>query len=99
MPLFINKGTLLEPIRYNLFENPNTQVYFGLMLPGQYFENAVVRKKYTKNDVNEFGDVIIKFIPEDTLYLDPGKYFYEIKAILEDGSINTIIQKTEFWLQ
>ena len=99
MPLFINKGTQLSPIRYNLFENPNTQIYFGLTLPGQFFENAIVRKKYTKDDANELGDVIIKFTPEDTLYLDPGKYFYEIKAILEDGSVNTIIQRTEFWLQ
>ena len=69
------------------------------MIPGQYFENAIIRKKYTKDDANEFGDVIIKFTPEDTIYLDPGKYFYEVKAILEDGSVNTLIQKTEFWLQ
>ena len=91
IPLFINKGTPLEPIRYNLFENSKTQIYFGLMIPGQYFENAIIRKKYTKDDANEFGDVIIKFTPEDTIYLDPGKYFYEVKAILEDGSVNTLI--------
>ena len=97
MPLFINKGTALEPIKYEIGDN--TQVYFGLMLPGQRFEDAALKQKYTKNNLNENGDIIVKFIPEDTIYLDPGKYFYEIKAILEDGSVNTIIQKTEFWLQ
>ena len=61
------------------------------MIPGQLFENAVIKKKYTKNDVNKNGDIIISFTPEDTVYLDPGKYFYEIKAVLEDGSVNTII--------
>lgn len=97
MPLFINKGTQLEPIRYNI--GNNTQVYFGLMYPGYKFEDAIVKKKYTKQDINKNGDIIIKFTPEDTIYLDPGKYFYEIKMILEDGSVNTIIQRTEFWLR
>lgn len=98
MPLFINRGTKLVPIRYDLRDNSDTEVYFGLMLPGQQFESALLRKKYTKEDSNEHGDVVIKFTPEDTIYLDPGKYFYEIKAILQNGDINTIISKTEFYI-
>lgn len=99
IPLFINKGTPLEPIRYDLIKYPNTQIYFGLMFPGQQFENAVIKKKYTRDNINDLGDIIIKIAPEDTIYLDPGKYFYEIKAVLEDGMVNTLIQRTEFWLR
>lgn len=98
MPLFINKGTPINPIRYNVKSNPGTEVYFGLMLPGGEFKDAIIKKKYTSEDTNCNGDVIINFAPEDTMYLDDGKYYYMIKVALPDGTINTVIEKTEFWL-
>lgn len=98
IPLFINKGTQLEPIRYNINDNPDTEIYFGIMLPGGRFEDSIIKKKYTKEDINEYGDVVVEFFPQDTLYMEPGKYFYTVKAILPGNIINTIIEKTEFWL-
>ena len=111
MPLFINAGNDLEPVRYDLTKNDRTVVYFSLMQPNQYFENGCLRKMYSKENslknnnnnlwkINEYGDLVIYFEPRDTLHLMPGKYFYEIKADLNgDGIINTIIQKTEFYIQ
>ena len=102
MPLFINKGTPLEPIRYELSENPNTVIYISVMEPNSYFENGFIRKIYNKDNwlLNENGDLIVSFFPEETRYISPGKYFYEVKVDLEGkGIINTIIQKTEFWIK
>lgn len=99
-PLFINKGTGLEPIRYELSNHPQAAVYLSIMQPNQYFENGCIRKRYTKDNwqLNDFGDLIVSLEPKDTLYLDSGKYFYEIKIVLPNNEVNTIIPKTEFWI-
>lgn len=103
MPLFINKGTELKPIRYNLRENDKSVIYLSVMQPNQYFENGCIRKVFSKEnnwELNDLGDLIISIEPIDTVYLLPGKYFYEIKIDLNgDNQVNTIIQKTEFWVQ
>ena len=103
LPLFINQGTDITPIRYNM-KNSNSEVYVGVMEPNQPFERAIVRKKYTKNDINENGDIVVKFTSNDTTCLLPGKYYYQVKIKLyndydnnkEDCDINTIIPMTQF---
>ena len=42
VPLFINGGSELVPIRYSLSAHPETEIYFGVMEPGQPFENAII---------------------------------------------------------
>lgn len=99
VPLFINRGTVFHPVRYYIADNPNAAVYLGVMEPNQPFERAIIRKKYTsKSKVNEFGDLIIDFSPSDTQYLFPGKYYYEIKVKLSDGSVDTVVPETEFFI-
>lgn len=86
-------------------------VYFGLMDPGQPFETALVRKKFTAEDTDEMGNLVITISPEDTLDLYPGKYFYAIKLHLDHDDIDsntgestgkridrvvTVINKTKF---
>ena len=99
-PLFINKGTDLEPLRYELQDGE--YVYFGLMEPNYCFEEAIVRKKYSNENKNEDGDIVITFDSIDTVHLQPGKYYYEVKAVLLDKEkkeiVNTIIPKREFYL-
>ena len=103
LPLFINQGTDITPIRYNM-KNSNSEVYVGVMEPNQPFERAIVRKKYTKNDVNGNGDIVVKFTSNDTACLLPGKYYYQVKIKLyndydnnkEDCDINTIVPMTQF---
>ena len=99
-PLFINKGTDLCPLRYEL--NNGEYVYFGLMEPNYSFEEAIVRKKYSNADFNENDDIVITFDSIDTINLRPGKYYYEVKAVLLDENekeiVNTIIPRREFWI-
>jgi hypothetical protein len=102
MPLVINLGSNFAPRRFVLDEN--SFVYLAVMEPNQPFESAIVRKKYTCNDVNEDGDVVVKFSPRDTQCLLPGKYYYQVKlqicnpTDLEDYQVYTVVDKTLFWI-
>lgn len=74
-------------------------VYFGLMDPGQYFEDALVKKKGYITDLNSEGKIVFRFSPEDTLDLLPGKYFYSIKLQFYRNGIEkviTLVNKTKF---
>ena len=50
-PLFINKGTDLKPIRYVL--NDKDELYLGVMQTNQYFEDAILKKKFTNKNLDE----------------------------------------------
>lgn len=82
-------------------------VYFGIMDPHQMFENALVRKKYTAEDMDPAGNINIVIKPEDTIDLYPGVYYYSIKLHKqspakpeldepETDEVLTIINKTKF---
>lgn len=100
VPLFINMGTGMAPVRHSLLEHPETEIYLGVMEPNQPFEQAIIRKKYTsESKVNENGDLMIEFSSRDTEYLLPGKYFYQIKAKFIDEmgvGVDTIVSKKQF---
>lgn len=100
MPLFIDFGNALEPIRYTLTDNDI--IYFGVMEPNQPFETALIRKKYTSKDLNQNGDVVVEFTPKDTECVLPGKYYYQVKLqkFQPDGTytVNTVIDKTQFFI-
>ena len=100
-PLFINKGTELDPLRYVL--DASSQVYFAIEQPNQPFEYAIVKKVFTNKDLNSNNDVVIKLSSNDTLQLLPGKYYYEIKlnlynSISDSYEVNTIIPQKELYI-
>lgn len=100
VPLFINMGTDTEPVRVDLHKFPYLEVYMGIMLPHQTFETAIIKKKFTVDNANDKGDVVVNIEPAETMNLRPGKYFYEIKARLDDPIegeyVRTVINKTQF---
>lgn len=81
-------------------------VYMGIMDPNQPFEFALVKKKFTVEDLDEAGNLFIEIVPEDTLDLLPGVYYYSIKLKQdhtddygeEVSGVKTIIGKTKFIL-
>lgn len=101
LPLFLNAGTDINPVRYVLQDGD--KIYFGIMEPNQPFENAIVKKVYTKDDFNENEDVVIKLEPNDTVCLYPGRYYYQVKALFandeENPIVNTVVQKTQFFIE
>lgn len=95
-PLFINCGTFLSPARYTL--QAGDKVYFGVMEPNHYWEQSLIRQVYNKDsEMTEDGDLIIKLKPEDTEYLFPGTYYYQVKLLREeDQEVRTIVPSTLF---
>jgi hypothetical protein len=82
------------------------------MDPHQPFENALVKKRFTIEDVDINGNLTIVLEPQDTLGLLPGLYYYSVKIHLQHENINpetnevegyvdkvyTVINKTKFFL-
>jgi hypothetical protein len=102
MPLFIDCGTPSDPMRYTV--GTKDEVYFGVMEANQPFEYALIKKKYTIEDVNEDGDVVIEFTPEDTLMVIPDLYYYQVKVRLynantNDYEVHTVVPKTKFFIE
>ena len=100
--LFINRGSEIKPIRYEVSENDS--VYFGVMEPNQSFEDAIIRKKYGATDTfNENGDLVISFFPKDTENLLPGRYYYSVKLshIDDNGNelVDTLIPERQFYIE
>lgn len=76
-------------------------VCFSIMLPGQGFNSGIVRKKYTREDLNSEGNLIVHITTEDTENLHPGLYYYEIKFLTTRNNINyvdTIVPKRKFFI-
>ena len=98
-PIFLNKGTMLEPIRYVLQEEADKLVFY-LCKPQESFQEAVLTKEMTSLDLDANGDAIIKFTPEDTLNLEPGVYFLEVKLYHTNydktEDVQTVITKKRF---
>lgn len=86
-PLFINCNTDILPQRYTLQEED--VLHFRVKKPNQLFEKSVIRKSYTSSDLNEDGDVVVRFRPEDTVELLPGKYYYEVKIVNTSSATDT----------
>ena len=102
LPLTIKDGDPLTYCSYELY--PDDVVYFAIMEPNQAWENAIVKKVYTYDDLSEDGDVIITLKPTDTMMLLPGLYYYQIKLQLYDPEskttiVNTLNLKTQFWIE
>lgn len=101
IPLFINKGTDMVPLRWYI-NNTGAEVFLAITEPGQSFEDALVRKRYTEENINENGDIVVKISHDDTKCLTPGKYFYQFKlrCPITDKpgqfEVNTIIPRTQF---
>lgn len=95
VPLFINAGDTMEPVRYVL--EGDDKVYLSVMEANTPFECGVIRKVFTKEDLNEFKDVQITLETSDTDKLLPGKYYYSIKLVSDD-IIDTIIPNKLFYI-
>lgn len=100
LPLFINNGTKMRPARYYIQEHPKDTIYLGVMEATQPFKNALIKKCYNADSaVNEYGDLVVSFSKDDTLYLVPGKYYYEIIRQDSKGCFEVISPATEFVIE
>lgn len=88
--------------QYQYVFNKADELYFAVMEPNQCWEDALIKKKYTFEDINDDCTIDIKLKPNDTNCLYPGKYYYQIKLrSFKDNEplVDTLITKTEFWIE
>ena len=102
LPLILNIGSSINHQPYIPTEDDT--VYVGIMEPNQPFETALIRKVATLKDVDKQGHVVVRFWPEDTGCVLPGKYYYQVKLRTFDADakrydVETIIDKTLFYIQ
>ena len=90
--LFINaSGTRSKLIRHILGEQD--KIYLGVYSPNSCFEHSEIKQIYTKDDLNEDGDLKICFKRKETKDMVPGLYYYQIKAKLNDEEVNGTIEE------
>ncbi len=102
VPLFINVNDKLLPIRYPF--SAEDEIYLGISEPNQRWECALIKKKFTAEDLNEQEDVVLKLSSEDTEFVLPGTYYYEVKlrhveeveTESEEGEVETIFKETVY---
>ena len=102
LPISLNIGSSIERCEYKM--SPSDVIYVGVMEPNQPFEFAILRKKFTYSDLDANNNINIRFWPEDTVCLTPGKYYYQVKIQTVDEKtkrhdVETIIEKTLFYIQ
>lgn len=50
-------------------------------------------------DTFDDGKALINLLPEDTACIDPGKYKYDIEVHWANGTVKTIVEKSDFVLR
>jgi len=101
-PIQLNIGTLVRPVFYDMLEGDF--VYFGVMEANQPFENALIRKKFSADDYDyDTQSLMIRFTDQDTRFLLPGTYYYQIKLFRDKknvtdnyDAVDTILDRTKF---
>jgi len=92
------KYTYVLPETYSYTEGD--RLYFGVTLPKQPFEEALIRKSYSlTNEDKREGDnryfKEIKLEAEETRLLPPATYYYSIKVRKANRDVETLVNKTK----
>ena len=102
LPIDLAYGDPMLPRKYTL--KLDDMLYIGIMEPNQPFETAIVRKTFTYEDLDDRGNIRVRFWPEDTACLLPGKYYYQVKLQTTDvltgrKDVETVVDKSLFYIQ
>lgn len=98
------------PIEYKDYTlTGNDTIYFGLMLPRQPFEQALIKKVISITEDTPLKDILITLTSNETVELTDRKYFYSIKLLKnhtetiegteESNTVDevvTLVNKTKF---
>ena len=108
----LNRGDSFElkvPVLYDNFCDTDA-LYFAILYPHQKFEDAVILKGYTVDDLeinNENKEVAVKLTHSETKQLLSGIYYYTAKLHIggsiedlgvskEPKEVRTILERTKF---
>ena len=100
VPIFIDiSKDIFHNIRFPFTQKD--ELYFFLLEPNTSIKHPLLMQVYTRDDLNENGDIVLKFIHDDTDWIVPGTYYYEIKlrAPYQDGmkdALVTVVPRRKF---
>lgn len=97
--LALKSKNMCGEIEYTLRDEDIVQ--FRIMNCNDTWDDAIIKKEYTKDNFCGNNRINIILDGEDTINMESGKYFYEIKFItyLEgEELVDTIISRREFIL-
>lgn len=95
----LNVGTPLQPLKF-ILENGD-YVQFRLFRANNDWNNAVLIKQVTKDDLDNHGNAVFTFNSEDTEDLSCGTYYYQVKLFYtreETLKVITLMPRTKFHL-
>lgn len=90
-PFIIYEGEKLDFVKY--LPKVGDNIYLAIMEPNQPWEQAIIKKKISNDDL------AIALDPKDTMCLLPGLYYCQIKCKLATGDVYTILPKRSFYIQ
>ena len=99
VPLFINIGSDEEPVRLDFTGKSWLLINFNIHRAG--VDGPVLFSKiFSSKDVNQYGDIMVKLLPEDTKELRSGIYEYSISlSDTTDPSFNyTVTPNKQFYI-
>ena len=104
VPLFIDVSKdIFHSIRLPL--KSEYKVFLYLVEPNCHIGHYLLKQTYSSTDINDKGDILIKFLHDDTSWICPGTYYYEMKAYLpldkddpniDEDALITIIPRRKF---
>lgn len=78
IPLFIDiSDNIFQSTRFHI--RKDDVIYFHVLQGNLPFEKPLIGKAFTYEDENEYNDIIVRFNHDDTCWIAPGIYFYEVK--------------------
>lgn len=97
-PITLFKGRF--PTRQKMVLENDDKAYFGIFDSNVSFDQAIIKKVLTKDNMDEYDNLWVTLLPEDTVNLAVGTYYYEVKALYKDEDnvehIDTAVQRTKF---
>lgn len=102
IPIFYSTPDL---VNISYFPGRYDKIFFAVMEPHKRFEDAIIKKVYTYQDVDQkTGVITVRIESIDTQFLKPGTYYYTVKILkkgMEDvddsmGRVETVISNHKF---
>ena len=88
LPLSLNLG---NPIQKDIFEmQEGDRAVLRIFRANDFWENYLVSKTATLSDVKENEFVQYSFASSDTLFLESGIYFYEVKLFYTRDNVENV---------
>lgn len=100
-PIFIDCTNDETSTAFKYIVKENDRILFSILEANQDFNEGIIRKIFTKDDLDENGNLLLTLDSSDSLNVLSGTYSYSIKLVqIRDDKViaSTIITKTKLYI-